>query len=73
MAIRSGYKRDKKTGRLVRKDRKKMMIAKRAARKRRGRHMKPAARLKLRMSLRKARRSGRTKAGRRIIRRAKHR
>lgn len=63
--MRQGMVRDRKTGKLRRVDRVRSRIAKRAARKRKGKKLRAAIKNKIRRSLLKVLRSGRTKFGRR--------
>lgn len=64
---RKTYTYDKKTGRKRRIDPKRSRIAKLAARKRRGKKMKASTKRKIALANKKARRSKRTKSGRRVI------
>ncbi len=63
------FRYDKKTGRKRRVDLKRSRKAKLAARKRRGKHLKASTKMKIRRSLAKTNRTGRTQGGkgRRVI------
>jgi hypothetical protein len=69
---KSGFVRDKKTGRKRRVDVKRSRIAKRVARKRIHRRLKPATRTKISRGIRNTLRKRRTKTGRRVMRTVKH-
>ena len=62
-----GYKRNRKTGRIYRINPTKSRIAKRASMKRRGRHLRPAIKMKIKRAVIRARKSHRTKFGRRSL------
>jgi hypothetical protein len=64
---RKNYVYDKKTGRKRRIDIKRSRAAKKGARKRRGKHLKAATKLKISKSNRRARKTRRTKAGRKLV------
>lgn len=64
-----GTVRDKKTGRVRRIDPKKSRIMKKAAKKRVGKKLKPATKMKISKAVKKSLKSGKTKAGRRVIKR----
>ncbi len=58
---------DRKTGRLRRVNPRRSMIARRASRRRRGRHLSMAVRRKMAMTHRREARTHRTKYGRRFV------
>lgn len=62
--------RDKKTGRKRKVDPTKSRIAKRAAAKRRGKKLSGATRMKIRKGVARTVKTGRTKSGRRAIKKA---
>jgi hypothetical protein len=63
------YKIDRKTGKRKLVNAKRSRIATKAARRRKGKHLKTAVKRKISMSLKKTERTHRTKFGRRVLKR----
>lgn len=67
---KSGYTYDKRTGRKRRVNLKRSRVAKKAARSRRHKKLKPTTKLKISKAIKATLRRHRTKSGRRVLRKA---